>query len=207
VSEPAGPPAKDHRRRPRRRAVLDAAILEATIAEIDETGYANPRKWNALPSGPGRARRRCTALAEQGRAGDDRPLCAASRSGRRRRHRQPPWRPAGPIPRRGGGVHRTGGHRRAWPGRRRVAGPGVRGPNSAPAPEATAYGRCTTRSDEPASAGSSSVESVSAGQLEAGLVLMRFHFLTHDGPVPDEVIVEIVDEVVLPLLRAASPSV
>ncbi len=45
------------------------------------------------------------------------------------------------------------------------------------------------------------------GQLEAGLVLMRFHFLTHDGPVPDEVTAEIVDEVVLPLLRAASPRV
>ena len=27
-------------------------------------------------------------------------------------------------------------------------------------------------------------------------MLMRFHFLTHDGPVPDEVIVEILDEVV-----------
>ena len=34
------------------------------------------------------------------------------------------------------------------------------------------------------------------GQLEAGLVLMRFYFLTHDGPVPDEVIVEMIDEVV-----------
>jgi hypothetical protein len=74
-------------------------------------------------------------------------------------------------------------------------------------PEATAYGRCTTRSDELASAGSSSVESISAGQMEAGLVLMRFHLLAHDGPVPHEVIVEIVDGVVLPLLRAASPRV
>jgi DNA-binding transcriptional regulator YbjK len=48
-------------------------------------------------------------------------------------------------------------------------------------------------------------ESITARQLEAGLALMRFHFLTHDGPVPDEVIVEIVDEVVVPLLHAASP--
>ena len=47
-------------------------------------------------------------------------------------------------------------------------------------------------------------ESISPRQLEAGLALMRFHFLTHDGPVPDEVIVGIVDEVVLPLFRAAS---
>jgi hypothetical protein len=33
---------------------------------------------------------------------------------------------------------------------------------------------------------------------------MRFYFLTHGGPVPDQVIVEIVDEVMLPLLRAAA---
>ena len=38
-------------------------------------------------------------------------------------------------------------------------------------------------------------------QREAGPALLRLHFLTHDGPVPDDVIVEIVDEVVLPLLR------
>jgi hypothetical protein len=34
--------------------------------------------------------------------------------------------------------------------------------------------------------------------------MMRFHFLTHGAPVPDHVIVEIVDEVVLPLLHAAA---
>jgi hypothetical protein len=48
---------------------------------------------------------------------------------------------------------------------------------------------------------------VTTRQLEAGLVLMRFHLLTHDGPVPHEVTVEILDEVVLPLPRAASPRV
>jgi hypothetical protein len=36
------------------------------------------------------------------------------------------------------------------------------------------------------------------------MALMCFHFLTHDGPVPDEVLVGIVDEVVLPLFHAAS---
>jgi hypothetical protein len=41
-------------------------------------------------------------------------------------------------------------------------------------------------------------------QLDAGLSVMRFYFLTHSGPVPDQVIVEIVDEVMLPLLRAAA---
>jgi hypothetical protein len=33
---------------------------------------------------------------------------------------------------------------------------------------------------------------------------MRFHFLIHGGPVPEQVIVEIVDEVMLPLLHAAA---
>jgi hypothetical protein len=45
---------------------------------------------------------------------------------------------------------------------------------------------------------------ITARQLEAGLSVMRFHFLVHGGPVPDQVIVEIVDEVVLPLLHAAA---
>jgi hypothetical protein len=45
---------------------------------------------------------------------------------------------------------------------------------------------------------------ITARQLEAGLSVMRFHFLTHGGPVPDRVIVEIVDEVMLPLLYAAA---
>jgi AcrR family transcriptional regulator len=45
---------------------------------------------------------------------------------------------------------------------------------------------------------------ITARQLEAGLSVMRFHFLTHGPPVPDQVIVEIIDEVVLPLLHAAA---
>jgi hypothetical protein len=47
---------------------------------------------------------------------------------------------------------------------------------------------------------------VTTRQLEAGLSLLRFHFLTNDGPVPDRVITELVDEVVVPLWRTASES-
>lgn len=43
---------------------------------------------------------------------------------------------------------------------------------------------------------------VTRRQREVGPALLRFHFLTNDGPVPDEVIEEIVDEVVLPLVLA-----
>lgn len=45
---------------------------------------------------------------------------------------------------------------------------------------------------------------ITARQLEAGFSVMRFHFLTHGAPIQPEVIAEIVDEVVLPLLRSVS---
>jgi AcrR family transcriptional regulator len=44
-------------------------------------------------------------------------------------------------------------------------------------------------------------DAVTQRQREAGPALLRLHFLTHDAPVPDDVVVEIVDEVVLPLFR------
>ncbi|ANS80144.1 transcriptional regulator, TetR family [Serinicoccus hydrothermalis] len=37
-------------------------------------------------------------------------------------------------------------------------------------------------------------------RLEAGSALLRHHFITHGAPVPDEIVVAIVDEVALPLL-------
>jgi AcrR family transcriptional regulator len=45
---------------------------------------------------------------------------------------------------------------------------------------------------------------ITTRQLEAGLWVLRFHFLIYGGPLPEHVIVEIVDEVMLPLLRAAA---
>jgi AcrR family transcriptional regulator len=42
-------------------------------------------------------------------------------------------------------------------------------------------------------------------RLETGQALLRTHFLFNGVPIPDEVIVEIVDEVVLPLFGAAPP--
>jgi hypothetical protein len=94
-----------------------------------------------------------------------------------------------------------------------LAGGAVWCPRPAPAPVNSIEYRCvrpTHRAAPYLPLERSSVESITARQLEAGLVLMSFHFLAHDGPVPHEVtvdIVNIVDEVVLPLLRAAFPSV
>ncbi|GAA4949477.1 TetR/AcrR family transcriptional regulator [Streptomonospora halophila] len=43
---------------------------------------------------------------------------------------------------------------------------------------------------------------VTERQLETGHALLRYHFLSHGGPVADEVVTGIVDEVLLPLFRA-----
>jgi AcrR family transcriptional regulator len=45
---------------------------------------------------------------------------------------------------------------------------------------------------------------ITTRQLETGHALVRYHYLTGGAPIPDNVIVEIVDEVVLPLLKTAS---
>lgn len=43
--------------------------------------------------------------------------------------------------------------------------------------------------------------SVTPVRLEAGGAMLRQHFLFHGGPIPDEAIIEIVDELMVPLLR------
>jgi hypothetical protein len=42
-------------------------------------------------------------------------------------------------------------------------------------------------------------------RLEAGHAMLRHHFLTRGVPIPDDVIVEIVDEVMIPLLQLRRP--
>jgi AcrR family transcriptional regulator len=42
-------------------------------------------------------------------------------------------------------------------------------------------------------------------RLEAGHAMLRHHFLTRGVPIPDDVIVEIVDEVMIPLLQLPRP--
>ena len=52
--------------------------------------------------------------------------------------------------------------------------------------------------------GELSPEAITPRQLEAGLSILRFHFLINGAPVADKVVVEIVDEVVLPLFGAVA---
>ena len=193
----------DEPARPRRRHghTLIAAILESTIAEVDEVGYANLsmekvaeraraskasvyRRWpgkvalvvdavhHALPDP--------AALVDTGTLRGD--LLAVLRAA---------------------GEQLTGPAGRAMRG---VLGDVLRDP--ARAAEFRARGRGNTalmietalrRAHQ---RGELDADAVTRRQREAGPALMRLHFLTNDGPVPDEVIVEIVDEVMLPLLRS-----
>jgi AcrR family transcriptional regulator len=204
MPNPAAPPGEDHRRLPRRRGrVLDAAILEATIAEIDEMGYANlsiervaeraraskaslyrrwPSKVELVVAALYEVLPDPAATADTGSLRDD--LLA---------------------------LFRTSAELFVGP-----AGTAIRGllSDALRDPELATRFRAYTRGNtvrgmrevvrRAGERGELVAESISLRQLEAGLALMRFHFLTHDGPVPDEVIVGIVDEVVLPLFRAAS---
>jgi AcrR family transcriptional regulator len=193
----------DEPRRPRRRhgQTLVAAILESTIAEVDQVGYANLsmekvaeraraskaslyRRWpskmalvvdavyHTLPDPAG--------LTDTGTLRGD--LLAVLRAAR---------------------DQLAGAAGRAMRG---VLGDELRDP--ARAAEFRARGRGNTalmietalrRAHQ---RGELDADAVTRQQRDAGPALMRLHFLTHAGPVPDEVIVEIVDEVMLPLLRS-----
>jgi Transcriptional regulator len=197
-------PQGDHRTRPRRRGqALDVAILEATIAEIDEVGYADlsmervaerarASKASLYRRWPSRVELVMTAayhlLPDPGTASDTGSL----RGDLLALFRSAASAFAGPA-----GVAIRG-----------LLSDALRDP--ALATQLRSYTRGSslqTMREIVARAGRRAeldAESITTRQLEAGLALVRFHLLTHEAPIPDTVIVEIVDEVVVPLLRAVS---
>jgi AcrR family transcriptional regulator len=200
----AAAPSGDHRTRPRRRGhALDRAILEATLAEIDMSGYAalsmervaeraRASKASLYRRWPNKVE--LVLAAVYGLLPDP---AAAADTGSLRGDLLALFRSAaGPL---------------AGP-----AGTAIRGLISEALrdPELAAQLRRYTRGRSVAAmrdivrqameGGELPPAMITARQLEAGLSVMRFHFLVHGGPVPDQVIVEIVDEVVLPLLHAAA---
>jgi len=197
-------PSGDHRTRPRRRGhALDKAILEATLAEIDMSGYAAlsmERVAECAKASKASLYRRWPSKVELVLAAVYGLLpdpAAAADTGSLRDDLLALFRSAAGL--------------LAGP-----AGTAIRGLISEALrdPELAAQLRRYTRGRSVAAMrdivrqarerGELPPAMITARQLEAGLSVMRFHFLVHGGPVPDQVIVEIVDEVVLPLLHAAA---
>jgi AcrR family transcriptional regulator len=197
-------PRVDHRTRPRRRGhALDMAILEATIAEIDEWGYAAlsmERVAERAKASKASLYRRWPSKAELVMAAVYYLLpepASGVDTGSLREDLLVLFRSAADL----------------------LAGPGgtaIRGLVSDVLrdPELAARFRNYTRGRSVATMrdvvrraverGELGLGTITARQLEAGLWVMRFHFLINGSPIPDEVIIEIVDEVVLPLLLHAA---
>jgi len=196
----------DHRNRPRRRGrALDIAILEATIVEIDKYGYAAlsmERVAERAKASKASLYRRWPTKVELVLAAvyDLLPDPAATADTGNLR---------GDLL----ALLRTAADLLAGP-----AGTAIRGliSDALRHPELAAQLRHYTRGRSLAAMADIVHQAVERGelpsgaitmrQLDAGLSVMRFYFLTHGGRVPDQVIIEIVDEVMLPLLHAAAVS-
>jgi AcrR family transcriptional regulator len=202
VAAPA--PSGDHRTRPRRRGqALDLAILNATIAEIDFSGYAGlSMERVAVRARASKASlyRRWPSKVELVMAAiydllPD-PATAADTGSLR-----------GDLL----ALLRTAAEMLAGPGGTAIRGlisDALRDPELAARLRSYTRGRSVSAMGDVVRRAMERGElpqgTITARQLEAGLSVMRFHFLTHGAPVPDHVIVEIVDEVVLPLLHASA---
>ena len=195
----------DHRTRPRRRGTaLDDAILQATIAEIDHHGYSDL----SIERVAERARASKASVYRRWPSKVALVLAAV--------HHQLPDSTAAPNTGslRGDLLALFRGAARQLSGPAGVAIRGMLG-DALRDPELHAELRRYTQGRSNAALrdvlcragqrGELDPESITPRQLEAGMSVLRFHFLVHGAPIPDTVVVEIVDEVVVPLFRAAEP--
>jgi AcrR family transcriptional regulator len=206
ASEVTAAPALDgdHRTRPRRRGpTLDAAILQATIAEIDEHGYAD----FSIERVAERARASKASVYRRWPSKVALVLAAV--------HHQLPDAAVAPHTGslRGDLLALFRGAARQLSG---PAGVAIRGllADALRDPELHGELRRYTRGRSGAALrdvlrragqrGELLPEAITVRQLEAGMSVLRFHFLVHGAPIADMVVVEIVDEVVLPLFRAVA---
>jgi AcrR family transcriptional regulator len=197
-------PSADHRTRPRRRGhALDLAILKATIAEIEISGYAGlsmERVAERARASKASLYRRWPSKVElvmdaiYGLLPD--PAEAADTGSLR-----------GDLL----ALLRSAAEMLAGPGGTAIRGlisDALRDPQLTDRLRSYARGRSVAAMNEIVRRATDRRElgpgTITTRQLEAGLWVMRFHFLINGSPISDEVIVEIVDEVVLPLLHAAS---
>jgi AcrR family transcriptional regulator len=200
----AAAPREDHRTRPRRRGhALDMAILSATIAEIDLSGYAGlsiervaerarASKASLYRRWPSKVELVMAAIYDLLPDPADAVDTGSLRGDLLALLRTAAELLAGPA---GTAIRGLVSDALRDPGQAAQLRRYTRGRSIAAMREVV--DRAVERGELPAG-------TITARQLEAGLSVMRFHFLTHEGPVPDYVIIEIVDEVVLPLLHAAA---
>ena len=194
----------DHRTRPRRRGpTLDAAILQATVAEIEQHGYADL----SIERIAERARASKASVYRRWPSKVALVLAAV--------HHQLPDTAAAPDTGslRGDLLALFRSAARQLSG---AAGLAVRGlvGDALRDPELHGELRRYTRGRSGAALrdvlrragqrGELTPDAITPRQLEAGMSVLRFHFLVNGAPVADTVVVEIVDEVVLPLFRAVA---
>ena len=191
----------DHRRRPRRRgAALEAAILDAVLAELTEVGYGQlSMERVAERAGAGKA-----SLYRRWPSRVELVMDAVY-------HAFPdPAAPPDTGSLRGDllAVVRGVAEQLAGPAGRALAGvlSDVLGD-----PELARQVRSHSRGSSQAGMREIARRGIARGEvdpavvterrLETGHALVRHHFLGHGAPIPDQVLVEIIDEVVLPLLQ------
>lgn len=192
---------RDHRKGPRRRGrALDEAIFDAVLAELDEAGYAGltmervaerarASKASLYRRWPSRVELVMDAVYDSLPDPAEAPDCGSLRADLLASLRQTAGLLAGPagealrgvisdVVREPGRTAET--RRRSQRGTRKTMKEITR--------------RAIERGEIEASA-------VTPRRLEAGHAVLRQHFLIEGPPIRDELIVEIVDEVMLPLLR------
>ena len=193
---------RDHRTRPRRRGpTLDAAILRATIAEIDQHGYADlsiervaerarASKASVYRRWPSKVALVLAAVYNQLPDTAAAPDTGSLRGDLLALFRSAAGLLAGPA-----GVAIRG-----------LVGDALHDPEFAGQLRGYTRGRSMAALRDvlrrAGQRGELSPDAITPRQLEAGLSVLRFHFLVHGAPVPDAVVIEIVDEVVLPLFGA-----
>lgn len=191
----------DHRKGPRRRgAVLEQAIFDATLAELSEVGYAGltmdavVRRAKTSKSSVHRRWGSVAALVIDALAHAKSERLGSIDTGELRNDllellRSAATRLAGPsgAAARGLIAERLRDPELAELARTRVV--------DVPPGEIVAILRRAVERGE------ARPEALDPRVATVGPVLLRHHFLVHGTPIPDHVIVEIVDKVVLPLVR------
>jgi AcrR family transcriptional regulator len=205
TSEVTDPPlGGDHRTRPRRRgSTLDAAILQATVTELDTHGYADfsmERVAERARASKASVYRRWPSKVSLVLAAvfDQLPdTAAAPDTGNLRGDLLALFRSAARLLAGPAGIAIRG-----------LVGDALRNPELAGRLRGYTRGRSVSALREvlrhAGERGELFPEAVTTRQLEAGLSVLRFHFLVNGAPIADTVVVEIVDEVVLPLFRAVA---